>query len=200
MNAVYNIEDCRYLSDTQLIYDMTNSRKVATQFEECVIRNEEYPLDMLLQELTPGRKRVAQAAIEIYKRTIERSKNKAKMIHSRNIFETMHPLIGDLGHEEFWIILLNSANNVIRKVRLSAGGLASTCADVRLMIKQAVMHNAVAVAIVHNHPSGSPTPSMQDDKLTQTVKKAMDTMQISFLDHVIVCKSGYYSYADEGRI
>ena len=105
----------------------------------------------------------------------------------------MQPLIGDLPHEEFWVLYLNSANRVIHKCRLSSGGITHTTVDIRLLFKNALEQGAVSLILVHNHPSGSITPSKEDIKLTERVRNAGDTLDIKLLDHVIVTEKEYYS-------
>ena len=105
----------------------------------------------------------------------------------------MQPLIGDLPHEEFWVLYLNSANRVIHKCRLSSGGITHTTVDIRLLFKNALEQGAVSLILVHNHPSGSTTPSKEDLELTQRVRNAGDTLDIKLLDHVIVTEKEYYS-------
>jgi len=105
----------------------------------------------------------------------------------------MQPLIGDLPHEEFWVLYLNSANRVIHKCRLSSGGITHTTVDIRLLFKNALEQGAVSLILVHNHPSGSTTPSKEDLELTERVRNAGDTLDIKLLDHVIVTEKEYYS-------
>ena len=105
----------------------------------------------------------------------------------------MQPLIGDLPHEEFWVLYLNSANRVIHKCRLSSGGITHTTVDIRLLFKNALEQGAVSLILVHNHPSGSTTPSKEDLELTERVRNAGDTLDIKLLDHIIVTEKEYYS-------
>ena len=117
-----------------------------------------------------------------------------------SIYNYMRPLMQDLTVEESYVLLLNQNLKLIKEMRISLGGLTETNVDVRIIIKEAVMNNATALALVHNHPSGNIHPSKFDDTLTQTLKKACDLMRIHFLDHVIVCDGDYYSYHDRGRL
>ncbi len=106
----------------------------------------------------------------------------------------------DLPHEELWIALTNPANKVIRKVKISQGGINETSADIRLILKAAIEALATGMILCHNHRSGSLRPSQHDDTLTDRVKNAAKIMDIRVLDHIILSDSGYYSYADEGKI
>lgn len=201
MNTLFDMAgECRHLSDKEVIYSITNSEVTAQRYEEMLIRNEIVSIEALFEELTPGRRKVALAAVEMYRRVRERATVHKRIVLSNNIYEMMLPIVGDLEHEEFWVILCNNASNVIKKVRLSSGGIDGTYVDVRLLLKQAIMNNATNIAVVHNHPSGNTTPSQQDKALTEKIKRAADIMNIRLIDHVIVSDSGYYSFSDEGMI
>ena len=116
------------------------------------------------------------------------------------IYNYMLPKMQDLKVEEAHVLLMNQNYKLIKSVRLSQGGISEVSVDVRIMMKEAIVNNATVIAFCHNHPSGNTHPSMVDDKLTQAVKKACDTMRIHFIDHVIVCDGQYYSYAERGRL
>ena len=119
---------------------------------------------------------------------------------SQDIYNLMKPVLTDLSVEECWVIMVNQAQRVIKKVRISIGGIASTLVDVRVVLKEAILSSATGIVLVHNHPSGHIRPSREDDKLTDRMNKACELMDIRFLDHVIFADSAYYSYCDEGRI
>lgn len=201
MNTLFEMTgECRHLSDKEVLYNITNSDITAQRYEEMLMRNEVISVETLFEELTPGRRKVALAAVELYKRVKERAVSRQRVRSSRSIYDIMLPIVGDLRHEEFWLILCNQAMDVIKRVRLSSGGIDGTFVDVRLLLKQAILNNATCIVMVHNHPSGNKTPSQQDRLLTENIKKAADTMNIRLTDHVIVCDGGYYSFADEGMI
>ena len=122
---------------------------------------------------------------------------KKKIEASNDIFMLFHPMLSDLPHEEFWILFLNSSCRIIDMKRLSAGGLADTPVDVRLIMKMAIEQLASRIALCHNHPSGNPTPSNHDILATQKVKDGGKMLNIELVDHVIVGDNGYYSFADE---
>ena len=105
----------------------------------------------------------------------------------------------DLDVEEFWALLLNQNYRLIKKVRISHGGISETSVDVRIIIKEAVLANATILAVCHNHPSGSLTPSRQDEELTKTILRACNLMRISFMDHVIITDGHYYSFHERGK-
>ena len=109
-------------------------------------------------------------------------------------------MVRDLDVEEAFVVLLYHSLKHLRTIRLSHGGLTETAVDVRLIMKEALMVNATALALAHNHPSGSVRPSQQDDMITKKVAEACGTMRIHFVDHLIVTDGDYYSYRDNGRI
>jgi len=121
-----------------------------------------------------------------------------KITSSKIIFEIMQPIIGELPHEEFWVLYLNNANKVIAKNQLSKGGMTGTVVDVRIIFKSALESGAVAIVLCHNHPSGNLKPSEADKEITKKVKIAGKSLDINVLDHLIVTQNGYYSFADEG--
>lgn len=108
--------------------------------------------------------------------------------------------LADLPHEEVHVLLLDNSLHVLSSKLISKGGITSSAVDIRLVIREALLVNAVRIAIVHNHPSGVLRPSLADNQLTEKVKKAASTMDIQLIDHVIVGSGGYYSYADAGML
>lgn len=98
------------------------------------------------------------------------------------------------------VLLMNNRFKLIKAVKLSSGGLTETAVDVRVILKEALLNNATTLTLIHNHPSGFPRPSSDDDRLTQKLKKAAETMRIYMVDHVIVTADCYYSYSEEGKI
>ncbi len=141
------------------------------------------------------------AASELGKRRKEEEpKERVQIRCSTDIFAYFHPLMCDLSVEECWVMLLNQAAKVVDAIRISQGGLASTQVDVRCVLREALLKRATSIVLCHNHPSGNVTPSMDDDRLTQALNQASNTMNIRLLDHVIVTDGAYYSYVDEGRL
>ena len=110
----------------------------------------------------------------------------------------MNSHLFNLDHEEFWVLLLNQASRVISKIRISSGGIDQTCADVRTILREALLQRATQIALIHNHPSGNTTPSNADRQLTQLIKRGGETMNIRLIDHIIVADGSYYSFTDEG--
>lgn len=121
-----------------------------------------------------------------------------KVNSSSSVYTIMKPLLGDLPHEEFYMIYLNNSNKVIYKYPLSRGGMTGTVVDVRIALKKALEHNAVSLIMVHNHPSGKTQPSHADKQLTRKLKQAGELLDLKVLDHVIVTENDYFSFADEG--
>ncbi|TDQ28975.1 RadC family protein [Zeaxanthinibacter enoshimensis] len=116
---------------------------------------------------------------------------------SRDVFELLQPVLGELPHEEFWIVYLNNANKVIFHSQLSRGGITGTLVDVRLVLKKALELGAVALILAHNHPSGTLKPSAADKQLTEKLKKAAVALDIKVLDHLIITETNFFSFADE---
>ena len=105
----------------------------------------------------------------------------------------------DLDVEEFWALLLNQHYRLIKKVRISHGGITETSVDIRIVMKEAVLSNCTILAVCHNHPSGNLTPSHVDKELTRSISRACEVMYIHFLDHVIVTDGQYYSFHEQGK-
>ncbi|MBG6063027.1 DNA repair protein RadC [Flavobacterium sp. CG_9.1] len=141
----------------------------------------------IIAALELGRRRRSEDAIEL-----------KKITSSKIIFEIMQPIIGELPHEEFWIIYMNNSNKVIAKSQLSKGGITGTLVDVRIVFKTALEMGATALILCHNHPSGTLIPSDADKQITRKLKLAGDSLEIKVLDHVIVTENSYFSFADEG--
>ncbi len=125
---------------------------------------------------------------------------KKKITSSNSVFELMQPIIGELEHEEFWIIYLNNSNKVIHKHLLSKGGITGTLVDVRLVLKNALEVGATGLILVHNHPSGTLIPSEADKQVTQKLKIAAQSLDIKVLDHLIITEKAYFSFADKSLI
>ena len=132
------------------------------------------------------------------RRRTEEALEKKKITSSASVFELMQPVIGELYHEEFWIIYLNNSNKVIEQLQLSKGGITGTLVDVRLTLKKALEVGATSIILAHNHPSGTLKPSEADKQLTQKLKTAAQSLDIKVLDHLIVTEKSYFSFADEG--
>ncbi len=120
-----------------------------------------------------------------------------KITSSKDAFRLFQPIIGDLEHEEFWVLFLNNANKVIQKKQISVGGKTGTLVDARIVFKSALEYGATGIIIGHNHPSGSLRPSESDKNLTSKLKQAGMSLDIHVLDHLIITEKSYFSFADE---
>ena len=140
------------------------------------------------------------AACELGKRRQQETpEERPKLDTATKIYNEMHPQMQDLDVEEFWVLLLNQNNRLIKKVRISRGGISETTVDIRIIMKEAVLVNATILAVCHNHPSGKLAPSKADDDLTRSIKQACELMRIHFMDHIIITDGQYYSYHELGR-
>ena len=141
------------------------------------------------------------AACELGKRRqMETPEERPDLGTATRIYNHMHPVMQDLDVEEFWLLLMNQNYRLIRKVRISHGGITEVAVDIRIIMREAVTANATIIAVCHNHPSGNLRPSQQDSQLTSSIKAVCDVMRIHFLDHVIITDGSYYSYRESGRL
>ncbi len=143
----------------------------------------------IVAALELGRRRRAEAALQ-----------RKKIASSASAFELVRPMLGDLPHEEFWVVHLNNANKVLGTQQLSKGGITGTIVDTRLVMKRAIELNAVGLILAHNHPSGTLKPSAADKQLTQKMRAAAQSLDIKVLDHIIVTQNDYFSFADENLL
>lgn len=133
-----------------------------------------------------GRRRRAEEAVKLN-----------KINSSRDVFELMQPILGELPHEEFWILYLNNSNKITHKEQSSKGGITGTLVDMRLVLKRALEVGATGIILVHNHPSGTLIASEPDKMLTRKLKTAAESLDIKVLDHIIITEKAYFSFADE---
>ncbi|MCH5307042.1 MAG: DNA repair protein RadC [Prevotella sp.] len=141
------------------------------------------------------------AACELGKRRqMEKPEDRPDLGTATRIYNHLHPLLQDCDVEEFWLLLMNQNFRLIKQLRLSHGGLTEVAVDIRIIMREAVLANATVLAVCHNHPSGSLTPSKQDDQLTANLCAACSTMRIRMIDHVIITDGAYYSYHEQGRL
>ncbi len=119
---------------------------------------------------------------------------------SSDAFQYFGPMLQDKEYEEFWVLLLNRNNKIIKPYRVSEGGVSGTVADPKRIFKAALEGNATQLVLCHNHPSGNRQPSAADIKLTERLVYSGKQIDIEVVDHIIVTQGGYYSFADEGKI
>ena len=149
----------------------------------------------------PAKAVAIQAAMELGKRLLLETKGpKAKFTSSADAHDYFRVKMSDMPHEECHLLLLNVKNQFMGHHVVSRGGISESSVDVRLVMRHALIAGAPNLILAHNHPSGNPMPSRQDDDLTMRLQKACQTMGLRLLDHIIIGDDSYYSYADEGRV
>jgi len=141
------------------------------------------------------------AALELGKRRKEADVfNKNKITGSKDAAEYFFPILEDLNHEEFWVMLLNRGNKIMDSFMISQGGISGTVIDVRIILKPAIEKLASSIILCHNHPSGTMQASDADMKITKKIKNAAEILDITVLDHIIIGQNKYLSFADEGML
>jgi len=205
---------CFALSDAELIAILLGSgsrNETAVDLAKRILTSVDYNLQTLaklsVEDLVQF-KGIGEAkaisiitALELGKRRrLEKALELKKITSSKSVYELMQPLLGDLKHEEFWVLFLNNANVILSKQCLSKGGLTGTLVDTRLVFKPALSQLATGIILCHNHPSGTLKPSESDKQLTQKINEAGNTLDIKVLDHLIITEKTYFSFADEGLL
>lgn len=203
------------LTDAELLAILIGSgtnQETAVQLGQRILRTVDHNLNTLgklpvkqlvsdFKGIGPAKAVTICAALELGRRRNEAEPAKRPMIRdSRDVYQLFYPLLRDLPHEELWVALTNQSGHVIGKSRVSQGGASETTADLRVILKEAIVALASGLILCHNHPSGNPRPSRPDDQLTERVKQGARLVQVQFLDHLILTDGAYYSYSDEGRI
>lgn len=203
------------LSDAELLailINSGNSEETAVQLSQRILNSVENNLNTLgklsIHDLTSGFKGIGEAkaitilaALELGKRRgASEPLQRSRLMHSQDSYLLFYPILCDLPYEELWVALTNRSAKVIQKIKISQGGTSETSADLRLILKAAINALASGIVLCHNHPSGNIQPSQQDDLLTRNLQKAARLIEISLLDHIVLCDGKYYSYADEGKL
>ena len=184
-----------------------NRQESAVDLSKRILKNSENNLSELgrlgVEDLTQF-KGVGEAkavtlcsAFELARRRKDEVVEKVKITSAKDVFNEIAPFVSDLNHEEFWVLYLNRANVVLKKERVSSGGVTGTIVDNKIILKKALLNLASSIILVHNHPSGNLKPSLQDKKVTQKMKSACELLEINLLDHLIIAGNAYYSFADE---
>ena len=141
------------------------------------------------------------AACELGKRRqMEKPEERPDLGTAIKIYNHMHPILQDSDVEEFWLLLMNQNHRLIKKLRISHGGITEVSVDIRIIMREAVLANATILAVCHNHPSGNLRPSTADNDLTNQLQRACQLMRIHFMDHVIITDGNYFSYNETGRL
>jgi|SRR5690625_3255917 len=139
------------------------------------------------------------AALELgRRRRAEEALVREKITNSRSVFDLMQPVLGDLNHEEFWVIFMNNSNKILSKEQSTKGGMTGTLVDPRRIFSRALEIGATCMILVHNHPSGTLKPSQMDRNITKRLKTVGESLDIKVLDHVIITQNAFFSFADEG--
>lgn len=205
---------CSSLSDTELVAILIGSgntkesavelaRRILGSFDNSLNRLGKQTIKELMQFRGIGEARAVAitAALELGRRRKEEDICEKPCIQSsRDAFSIMQPIMGDLMHEEFWILLLNRSNRLIEVLRTSQGGISGTVTDIRMILKNAILHSASSMVLCHNHPSGNLKPSKADMEITKKMSEASKLMDIKVLDHLIMVDRNYFSFADEGLL
>ncbi len=141
------------------------------------------------------------AALELGQRRRDLSVAERPLIAtSRAAFELLQPVVADLAHEEFWLLLLDRGNRLLERIKVSQGGMHGTVADPKLIFREALDRRASSVILCHNHPSGQLRPSAEDISLTRKLVEGGRFLDIAVQDHLIITTGGYYSFADNGQL
>ena len=149
----------------------------------------------------PAKFTTLKAALELgHRRQLQEVQTRASYRCSSDIYSLFHPILCDAAEDEFWILLLNPACKSIKHCRVSHGGIDGTYADVRSILREALIARATQIALIHNHPSGNTQHSLSDKQLTHKIKEAAQLMNITVVDHIIVTDGAYYSFADHGTL
>jgi DNA repair protein RadC len=196
------------LSDSELIEIATGTndpdkcRKLLSSFNNNLREIARLSLSELISAgLTKREANILIASLEIGRRKqLSEATEKPQIKCSKDIFDIFQPILGDLAHEEFWVIFLNRSNRIMGRMKLSQGGISGTVTDVRVVMKRAIEYLASGIIVAHNHPSGNLNPSESDTKITQKIKEAGNLMDIQLLDHLIITDKEYYSFADNGLL
>lgn len=201
------------LSDAELLAILIgsgNTEETAVELARRILKRAQDNLHELgkfsIEELIHNFKGIGEAkaitiaaAMELgRRRKLTQSIEKRQISSSADVYNIFHPILSDLPHEEFWLLILNRANKIIEQVKISQGGVSGTVVDARIILKHAIERLASSVALCHNHPSGNIKPSNEDITITHKLKTVFETVDIDLIDHVIVSGNSYYSFADEG--
>jgi DNA repair protein RadC len=208
LKGVYALSDAELLA---IILGSGNCQESVVQLSQRILQSAENNINQLgklsIKQLMKfkgiGEAKAVSivAALELGKRRkADDLPHRERIYTSNDIYRYFQPLLCDLPHEEFWALFLNRANKVIDKWKISQGGVSGTVVDPRMVYKEAINRLATSVAVCHNHPSGNAHPSPEDNQLTGRLNEGLKLIDITLIDHVIVCEDSYFSYADEGRI
>ena len=203
------------LSDSELVAILIgsgNNKESAVELSKRILQSSNNDLNLLarlgLSDLVNNFKGVGNAkaitiiaALKLGRRRKTSERSERRIISSSRIaYEEFIPMLADLNHEETWVILTDRSNKIVSTFQVSSGGISGTVVDIRLILREALNKYASGIFLGHNHPSENCRPSPQDQQITKKLKEAARYMDIVLLDHIIVCGSKYFSFADEGII
>lgn len=176
-------------------------RVLMTRFEDSLRRLEEASVQEIctLKGIGPAKAAQIKAALEIGKRFAQEELKRGELFRSSSeVFNHYREHLGGLKKEEFHVLLLDAKNRKIKDVRVSEGSLTSSLVHPREVFNPVIRESAAAVILVHNHPSGDPSPSQEDLHITRRLREIGEVMGVRVLDHVIVGKGKYVSFVDDG--
>ncbi len=209
MQELYNkiaMRGIESLSDSELLSLIVEEESLATALlAECgsLVALAQTPISRLRMVAGLGTRRATEilASAEIGRRVSGANKAVEETItSSEDVVKYMRPMLQDLKHEECWVVYLTNSNRIIERTRISQGGVQATVVDQRLIVKRALELLSTRIILVHNHPSGSATPSRADFDLTAKVKEATTLFDIQLLDHIIISLSDSYSFKSNGNL
>lgn len=201
------------LSDAELlaiIIGSGNRNETALDLSKRILASNESSIDVLARLSVNDLKKfcgmgeakavTVLAALELGRRRKSVTENSDELFirSSSDSYRILRPILDDLDHEQFWILLLNRSNKVMRKEQISKGGLNATVVDPRVIFRTALLNSAAGIVVCHNHPSGTVRPSENDIRLTRRLREAAAFLEIALLDHIIVGTNTYFSFADDG--
>lgn len=160
----------------------------------------------LCKGIGPAKAATLAAVFELGHRAARESQQRVNMRGSHAVYEYFVDEMRFMSQEQMYVLLLNTRCELIRRVEISRGTLTRVVVHPRDVFREAIRYNANAIIITHNHPSGDPTPSSQDDAFTASINEAAKVMHIRLMDHVIIGAPApdrdlpYYSYRDHGKL
>ena len=179
------------------------SRRILKDVDNNLIQLSQLSINELMTYTGIGEAKAVSiaAALELgRRRRFAETAQQPKIKNSTDAFEYFYMRMSDIEHEQFWVMMLNPANKVIKLVKVGDGGVNNISADPKRIFKIALEFNATALMLCHNHPSGSVAPSKKDIELTQSLVKAGKLLEIKILDHIVIGIDKYFSFADSGMI
>ena len=195
------------LSDKQLLECMGIPASAATEFlmkaenNLSAIAKMGIPEIVTIKGISRSRAAAIVAAIELgRRRQIERATKREQITTSQDVASILIPQMQDLTQEQFWVVFLDRRSYIIKTECIHIGGMAAMVVDAKIIFQKALQHKACSIILSHNHPSGHPSPSVEDMRLTEKLKSAGNVLDIKVLDHIIIGEGSYYSFADEGKI